>query len=162
MIAIDLSKIIKTGFTMTVASSLSTPGCNLSGPKDLCMFDSFCVPWPCPPSRVSLPHSSLSHWSQGNFLKSNLTCKHQHEEGIEYLDLFQILCHQDLCLSTVNATISLVFLSGLYETQQSLHDTLDTSSQQTAKPPREHVRSADEEPHSLQQRVSLCYDSNGI
>lgn len=97
----------------------------------------------------------VNTWSQIS------TCKHQHEEDIEYLDLFQILCHQDLSLSVVNAAISFIFLSGLYETQQSLHYILDTNSQQTAKLPREHIKSAGKELHSLQQGVSHCYDSNG-
>ena len=95
------------------------------------------------------------------FLKANLTSKDQHEEDIEYLDLFHILCQQDLPLSAVDATFSLVFLSGLDKPQQSLHDILDLSPQQAAKLPRHQVRSADGELHPLQQGVSNCYDSNG-
>lgn len=61
----ELSKIIQNGLTITSANSLSTCGCNLSGPRDLCVFTLF---------KQALANLVLLH---------HLTSKDQCEEDIE-------------------------------------------------------------------------------
>lgn len=61
----DLSKITESSLTRMSTSSLSTDGCNPSGPMDLCPV-CLDVPYPDPPlPRLSLPYARLSLWSQG-------------------------------------------------------------------------------------------------